>query len=211
MTERPAAFRRDWLRLARTPSVGAVTFRELMRRFGDPTLALEALPDLARRAGRMSVLTPRTATEAEDEIAAGEALGGRLLLACDPGFPGLLAALDPPPPLIWVLGNSRPLERTCVSVVGARAASALGLRFAGALASDLGEAGLTVVSGMAWLATSSVAPRTGFERGPWNAKRGPTAGESLTGEESKSASNSKSSTSASTSEPGETSLATNLS
>jgi DNA processing protein len=60
-----------------------------------------------------------------------------------------LAALDPPPPLIWVLGDPRPLERTCVAIVGARAASALGLRFAGALASDLGAAGLTVVSGLA--------------------------------------------------------------
>ena len=149
MTDRPAAFRRDWLRLARTSSVGAVTFRELMRRYGDPSLALEALPDLARRAGRVSPLSPFSATQAEDEIAAGEALGAQLLLACDPGFPEPLAALDPPPPLVWVLGDARPLERTCVAVVGARAASALGLRFAGTLAADLGAAGLTVVSGLA--------------------------------------------------------------
>lgn len=149
MTDRPAAFRRDWLRLARTSSVGAVTFRELMRRFGDPSLALEALPDLAKRAGRVSPLSPFSATQAEDEIAAGEALGAHLLLACDPGFPEPLAALDPPPPLVWVLGDARPLERTCVAVVGARAASALGLRFAGTLAADLGAAGLTVVSGLA--------------------------------------------------------------
>lgn len=149
MTERPAAFRRDWLRLARTPSVGAVTFRELLRRFGDPSLALEALPDLARRAGRVSPLSAPSAAQAEDEIAAGEALGAQLLLTCDPGFPALLGALDPPPPLLWVLGDRRPLERTCAAVVGARAASALGLRFAGTLASDLGAAGLTVVSGLA--------------------------------------------------------------
>jgi DNA processing protein len=149
VTDRPAAFRRDWLRLARTSSVGAVTFRELMRRYGDPSLALEALPDLARRAGRVSPLSPFSATQAEDEIAAGEALGAQLLLACDPGFPEPLAALDPPPPLVWVLGDARPLERTCVAVVGARAASALGLRFAGTLAADLGAAGLTVVSGLA--------------------------------------------------------------
>ena len=149
MTDRPAAFRRDWLRLARTSSVGAVTFRELMRRYGDPSLALEALPDLARRAGRVSPLSPFSATQAEDEIAAGEALGAQLLLGCDPGFPEPLAALDPPPPLVWVLGDARPLERTCVAVVGARAASALGLRFAGTLAADLGAAGLTVVSGLA--------------------------------------------------------------
>ena len=149
MTDSPAAFRRDWLRLARTPSVGAVTFRELMRRFGDPSLALEALPDLARRAGRVSALSPLTIAQAEDEIGAGESLGARLLLACDPGYPELLAAVDPPPPLIWVLGDPRPLERTCVAVVGARAASALGLRFAGTLSGDLGAAGVTVVSGLA--------------------------------------------------------------
>ena len=149
MTGRPAAFRRDWLRLARTPSVGAVTFRELLRRFGDPSLALEALPDLARRSGRVSPLSPASVSAGEAEMAAGDALGARLLLACDPEFPPLLAALDPPPPLIWVLGDIRPLERTCVAVVGARAASALGLRFAGALAGDLGGAGLTVISGLA--------------------------------------------------------------
>ena len=149
MTDRAAAFTRDWLRLARTPSVGAVTFRELIRRFGDPSHALEALPDLARRVGRVAPLAPQTAAQAEDEIAAGEALGARLLLSCDPDFPALLAALDPPPPLIWVLGDLRPLERTCAAVVGARAASALGLRFAGTLATELGAAGLTVVSGLA--------------------------------------------------------------
>lgn len=149
MTGRPAAFRRDWLRLARTQGVGAVTFRELIRRYGDPSLALEALPDLARRVGRMSPIAPQTPAQADDEIAAGEALGARLLLSCDPDFPPLLAALDPPPPLIWVLGDLRPLERTCAAVVGARAASALGLRFAGALAAELGAAGVTVVSGLA--------------------------------------------------------------
>ena len=149
MKDRAAAFTRDWLRLARTPSVGAVTFRELIRRFGDPSHALEALPDLTRRVGRVAPLAPQTTAQAEDEIAAGEALGARLLLSCDPDFPALLAALDPPPPLIWVLGDLRPLERTCAAVVGARAASALGLRFAGTLATELGAAGLTVVSGLA--------------------------------------------------------------
>lgn len=149
MTERSDAFRRDWLRLARTPSVGAVTFRELIRRFGDPSLALEALPDLARRAGRVSPLQPRSGAQAEDEIAAGEALGARLLLSCETAYPALLAALDPPPPLIWVLGDRRGLNRSCIAIVGARAASALGLRFAETLAADLGAAGLTVVSGLA--------------------------------------------------------------
>jgi DNA processing protein len=60
-----------------------------------------------------------------------------------------LAALDPPPPLLWVRGDARLLARACVAVVGARVASAAGQRFARGLAADLGRAGLVVVSGMA--------------------------------------------------------------
>ena len=149
MIEGSPAFKRDWLRLSRTESVGPVTFRELIRRFGTPSLALEALPDLARRAGRVTSITPMSASQADDEIAAGEGMGARLFISGAPDFPPLLAAVDPPPPVLWVLGDPDPLERTCVAVVGARAASALGQRFAQTLATDLGAAGLTVVSGLA--------------------------------------------------------------
>ena len=41
------AARRDWLRLARTENVGPVTFAQLISRFGEASLALAALPDLA--------------------------------------------------------------------------------------------------------------------------------------------------------------------
>ena len=46
------AQRRDWLRLARTENVGPVTFNELIGRFGEASVALAALPELARRGGR---------------------------------------------------------------------------------------------------------------------------------------------------------------
>jgi DNA processing protein len=61
----------------------------------------------------------------------------------------MLAALDPPPPLIWVLGKTELLSRPAVAIVGARIASAAGQRFARGLAADLGEAGHVVISGMA--------------------------------------------------------------
>ncbi|OYX03825.1 MAG: hypothetical protein B7Z12_08815 [Caulobacter vibrioides] len=44
--------RLDWLRLIRSESVGPRTFRSLMNRFGGAAAALDALPDLARQAGR---------------------------------------------------------------------------------------------------------------------------------------------------------------
>ncbi|HEY3951277.1 DNA-processing protein DprA [Phenylobacterium sp.] len=141
------AERRDWLRLARTENVGPVTFDQLVRRFGSATRALEALPDLARRGGRAIRLADGAVVE--KELADGAALGARLIAACEPAFPQTLAALDPPPPVIWARGRLEMLARPGVAVVGARVASAAGQRFARGLAADLGRAGHVVVSGMA--------------------------------------------------------------
>ena len=67
----------------------------------------------------------------------------------DGDFPPLLAALDPPPPVIWALGQPSILLRPAVAVVGARVASAAGQRFARQIALDLGQAAYVVVSGLA--------------------------------------------------------------
>ncbi|PZQ63733.1 MAG: DNA-protecting protein DprA [Phenylobacterium zucineum] len=143
------AQRRDWLRLARTENVGPVTFDQLIGRYGEPSLALAALPDLARRGGRLAGLKITTEDEADRELAAGAALGARLLASCEPAFPQALAALDPPPPLIWTRGDAGLLDRRTVAIVGARVASAAGQRFARGLAAELGAADCVVVSGMA--------------------------------------------------------------
>jgi DNA processing protein len=143
------AQRRDWLRLARTENVGPVTFDQLIQRFGEPSLALAALPDLARRGGRISPIRIPTEAEGEAELAAGAALGARLLCACEADFPQPLAALDPPPPVIWIRGRVELLHRPAVAIVGARVASAAGQRFARGLSAELGQSGLVVVSGMA--------------------------------------------------------------
>jgi len=143
------AERLAWLRLARTETVGAVSFRRLLARFGEPGAALAALPEIARRAGRGASLQIPSAVEAEAELADGEAMGAKLLLSADADFPAALAALDPPPPLLWVLGQTDLLDRRAAAVVGARIASAQGRRFARGLAADLGAAGLVVVSGLA--------------------------------------------------------------
>ena len=141
--------RRDWLRLSRTENVGPVAFRYLIETHGDPARAIAALPRMAERAGR--ALPPRipSIAEAEQELAAGKALGARLICGCEAAFPPLLAALDPPPPLIWTRGDAGLLHGRAVAVVGARIASAAGQRFARTLAHELGEAGYLIVSGLA--------------------------------------------------------------
>jgi DNA processing protein len=141
--------RRDWLRLSRAENVGPVAFRYLIDAYGEPAKAIAALPELASRAGRAKPPRVPTIDEAERELAAGAAIGARLICAGEAAFPPLLAALDPPPPLIWARGDAGLLHGRAVAIVGARIASAAGQRFARTLGHELGQTGYIVVSGLA--------------------------------------------------------------
>jgi DNA processing protein len=138
-----------WLRLARTEGVGPATFAHLLSRFGSAEAGLEALPDLARRGGRRTNPRVPSLAQAQAELDRGTAARAQLLLSCDAAFPPALAATDGAPPLVWVLGDPGLLLRPCLAIVGARAASAAGRRFARELAVSLGRAGFVVVSGLA--------------------------------------------------------------
>jgi len=140
--------RRAWVRLARTDTIGPVTFASLLSRYPDVREALDAAPRLARRGGAKDLRIPSEA-EAIAEIDGLARIGGKLIAAIEPEFPAGLAALEPPPPLISVVGHIPTLKREMIGIVGARNASALGIKFATRLATDLGNAGLAVVSGLA--------------------------------------------------------------
>ena len=136
------------LRLIRSPSIGPVSFRQLLARFGSAGAALAAVPDLAARGGGRSPNLV-SAVIAEQEIARVEALGARYLILGQGLYPRLLAELDNAPPLLIAKGDLALLERPLVAMVGARNASAAACRFARGLAHDLGDAGAVVVSGLA--------------------------------------------------------------
>jgi len=136
------------LRLARTDRVGPVSFSQLLSRFGAATRALEALPELAGRAGATGYAPPPR-ERIEAELAAGEAKGARLLVLGDAAYPPRLAAVDPPPPVLWTRGDASLLSRETIAIVGARIASAGGQRISRGLAQSLGQDGFVVVSGLA--------------------------------------------------------------
>jgi DNA processing protein len=136
------------LRLARTDQIGPVTFRQLLERFGSAERALEALPDMIRRGGAHGHAIPPVEGIAA-EMEAGERVGARLIVLGDADYPDMLAAVDPPPPLLWALGDASLMARPCIAVVGARIASAGGQRIARGLSQQLGEVGHVVVSGLA--------------------------------------------------------------
>ena len=136
------------LRLIRTPTVGPVTYAQLLLRFGTAAAALDAIPDLARRGGGKSPTIPaRAAIEAE--VAAVEAAGARYLFLGVPGYPASLAAVTGAPPALIVRGRRTLVDRPVVGMVGARNASASACRFARGLAAELGERGVAIASGLA--------------------------------------------------------------
>ncbi len=138
----------DWLRLIRSENVGPRTFRALINRYGGAANALAALPDLARKGGR-GALRIAAHNEILREMEAAERLGGRFIAMGEPEYPKPLHAADTAPPMICVRGDPAILQRPAVGVVGSRNASAAGLTFTGRLASELGEAGFSIVSGLA--------------------------------------------------------------
>jgi DNA processing protein len=138
----------DRLRLIRTEGVGPLTYRRLLARFGSVDRAIEALPELARSGGRSTPVRLTSRAEAEREITKLYKLGGKFCFLGDPEYPAILADMIDAPPALAVLGDINLLSSRSVGVVGARNASANGMRMAEQLAADLAPS-LTVVSGLA--------------------------------------------------------------
>src|ERR1700710_2805278 len=128
---------------------GPRTFRSLVNHFGSAHVALERLPDLARRGGASRPGRICSEEDARAEIAAGKRIGVALLAPGEAGYPPRLTVLDDAPPLLGVRGTHEVLMRPVIAIVGSRNASGAGLKFAGSIARDLGEAGFVIASGLA--------------------------------------------------------------
>jgi DNA processing protein len=139
----------DWLRLIRSDNVGPRTFRTLLNHYGGARAALEALPELARRGGAQRPARVCSVEEARREIEAAAALGIVFVALGEADYPRRLQMIDDAPPLLAVRGKRAVLAMPTVGVVGARNASAAGMRFAEKLARELGEAGFAIASGFA--------------------------------------------------------------
>lgn len=134
-----------WLRLTRTEGIGAITFHRLIEKYESATRALDALPRFARA---RPVVIP-SVTQIEDEIATCEKINARMIAACEPEYPVMLAAIEDAPPVITVRGNLALLQKQSVALVGSRNCSLNGRRFTHKLGQDLGQAGYAIVSGLA--------------------------------------------------------------
>jgi DNA processing protein len=142
-----------WVRLTLIPGVGGESRRSLLKAFGLPQAIFDA------SLGELSGIVEQTLAErlsghecaAEIELALDWAAqpGNHLLSLADADYPQSLLTSDDPPILLYAKGNRALLNRPMLAVVGSRNATAQGLRDAEAFATALGNAGLTVVSGLA--------------------------------------------------------------
>ncbi|MDJ1006968.1 MAG: DNA-processing protein DprA [Paracoccaceae bacterium] len=119
-----------------------------MSEFGSAGDALAALPGIAAEAG-VEDYAPCPPAVARAELEAGHRAGAVAIAIGSEAYPALLAEISDPPPILWALGDIGLLDRPATALIGARAASSLGLRMARRLARELGEAGHVVVSGLA--------------------------------------------------------------
>jgi DNA processing protein len=142
----------DLLSLAFVPALSPRAARELLQR-GPLAEAMEGPgrhADLLAPAALASLRSGAARRKAEAELRHARALGVRIVGRDEPDYPSWLRRVHAPPPVLWVRGALVEGEgEAAVAVVGARAATGLGLAFARSLSRDLAAAGLTVVSGLA--------------------------------------------------------------
>ena len=137
------------LRLVRSENVGPVTFRELLKHYGSAAAALAAVPELSRRGGYRRSIRLCPVEEAEAELQRARSNGAQPLFVGEADYPRPLAALEAPPPMLYVKGDIGLLQRPTIAIVGARQCSAAGAKLARQFASEIGRAGYVIASGLA--------------------------------------------------------------
>lgn len=141
------------LRLGRRPWV---EYAALVEERGSATAVLhDELTGQTEPGDQTSLLATETPT-AEDlttaaraDLARWSAQGMRLVTVLDPGYPPNLRAVHDRPPMVFINGTLTPQDAKGVAVVGARNATATGVKQAQAIARHLVDSGYTVISGLA--------------------------------------------------------------
>ncbi len=158
-----------WAVLAAVEGLGPVGFGGLLAMYGSGVAILDeaaspggierlaAAPPAAepsqhgrRLNAKVASAIATAAEQADATIARIRALGLEIVTTANSAYPGRLAAIEMPPPVLFVLGNVAALEpRSSIAIVGTRRPTDAGRGIAARLASSLVTVGSTIVSGLA--------------------------------------------------------------
>jgi DNA processing protein len=137
------------------PSLGNITYRRLLERFGDPTNVFNAgLHEILKVEGIRAETAKRIVSnewegDPQKELQNIKKADARLITINDALYPMDLKQIHDPPPLLYVKGNDLPVTKTMISVVGSRNPSHYGLKVTGEICQGLAMRNIAVVSGMA--------------------------------------------------------------
>jgi DNA processing protein len=144
---------RDWLALHLVPGIGPRLASALLKRFGTSESVFHAssqelaeIPHLpAATAQAIKQALANQDVDAELELMAKHQV--KLVRFGTSDYPALLATIGLPPRFLYVRGS---LEiQNAVAIVGSRQCTSYGRRVAERLATDLAQAGFTIISGLA--------------------------------------------------------------
>ena len=143
-----------WLALALSPALGPKRIVDAMRKlpaasalFALSLTDLEGLRFSAETA--QFIFDGKARRAAEEEWERVSAQGASILSYDSEDYPERLREIYDPPPVLWVRGDVKLLQRPLIAIVGTRHPSPYGTGVAEMLARDLSVRRLLVVSGMA--------------------------------------------------------------
>ncbi|MDX9752401.1 MAG: DNA-processing protein DprA [bacterium] len=148
-----------WLTLLRAKYMGSGRVRALEAHFGSVQRILKATPDEIAAVKGFSLDIGLSIQEAaqgkfdheiDREITWCERKGVSILLDSDSEYPEALRHIPASPALLYAMGEIRLEDILAFAIVGTRHASDMGRRNTAKIACELAEAGLTIVSGLAW-------------------------------------------------------------
>ncbi len=111
-----------------------------------------------------ALLAAQDRLDLEAEYERITAAGARIISRDDPAYPPLLRETAAAPPVLYLRGTLTPADRWAVAIVGTRNVSSYGRDATRQLATDLAQAGVTIVSGLA-LGVDAVAHRAALQAG----------------------------------------------
>ncbi|MDR8389738.1 DNA-processing protein DprA [Aliifodinibius sp. S!AR15-10] len=147
---------RELIALHLVPNLGAQRIRALLKKVDDPQDIFRFSQAQLTSVYGIGEVTARQIMgfddweEVDKVIEKTEQSNYQLLTYVDDVYPRRLKEIYDPPILLWIRGNAEVLATDSVAIVGTRGASAYGKEMAERFAGKLVEAGLTIVSGLAY-------------------------------------------------------------
>lgn len=144
----------DWLRLVRDRRWTTSQKRQLLDALGSPSdiyamSFTDSFGYISGRRPKKSSASPNIESQLQCDMQWLSEPGHHVLTLKDQAYPKLLREIADPPIALFAIGNLELLSEPKVAIVGSRRPTPVGAKVTQQIASDLGQLGVVVTSGMA--------------------------------------------------------------